>query len=225
VELGPVEGRQRVKVEERSLVFGLIWKTVEYDEVTVVKLVILTKGGSYLELRGPGWNRQLKGPWLSNDDLAQVEQDSAEFLTGEGRAQVQVLRFPAPWWVSLGLVLSAVPLVMTMRPACARLDGARREIEIKDWAGLRREALPVARVVRVSVEDGDPSGWRARACLPERWLIVVHLQPGGQRVLASVADRETAAQWASRVSLLFDQGRLVGVSAGEYRVWDRESAL
>jgi hypothetical protein len=223
VELRPVEGRQRVKVTERARVFGVRWKTVAYDEVTVVRRLDRTKGGSLLELRGPGWSRYLWGPWLSNAELEVVEEAVAAFLAGGGKAQV--LNFPAPWWVSLALMLPAVVMLVVMRPARARVDGVRREIEVMDWAGLWRQTFPAARLVRVSVEDGDPTGWRARAYLPERWLIVAHLQPGGQRLLASVADRETAAQWASRVSLMFDQGRLVGVSAGEYRVWDRESAL
>jgi hypothetical protein len=223
VELGAVEGRQRVKVVERGLVFGMAWKTVDYDEVTVMKVVGSTKSSYSLELKGPGWSRQLKGAWLTEMDLQRVEQEASSFFVGEGKEQV--LRFPAPRWVSWVLMLVAVALVVAMRPARTCVDGVRREIEVRDWAGLRRESIPAARVVRVSVEDGDPAGRWARLHLPERWLIVAHLQPGGERILASVADRETAVQWAARVSLMFDQGRLAGVSAGEFRLWDREGSL
>ncbi len=223
VELEAVEGRQRVKVAERSLVFGVAWKTVDYDEVTVIRVVGTTKTGYSLDLKGPGWSRQLKGAWLTEMDLQRLEQEASSFFVGEGKAQV--LRFPAPQSLSWVLMVVAVALVVAMRPARTCVDGVRREIEVRDWAGLQRENIPAARVVLVSIEDGDPAGWRARLHLPERWLIVAHLQPGGERMLASVADRETAAQWAARVSLMFDQGRLAGVSAGEFRLWDREGSL
>lgn len=195
VELGEVEGRQRVKVVERGLVFGVAWKTVDYNEVTVMKVVGSRKSGHALELKGPGWSRQLKGAWLTEMDLQRVEQEASSFFVGEGKEQV--LRFPAPQWVSWVLMLVAVALVVAMRPARTCVDGVRREIEVRDWAGLRRENIPAGRLVRVSVEDGDPAGRLARLCLPERRLIVAHLQPGGERILASVADRETAAQWAA----------------------------
>ncbi len=223
VELKPVEGRQRVRMVERSLAFGFPWKTADHGEVTVLRLVTPIKSGSYLELRGPGWSRHLAGAWLSTVDLQRIEQAAAPFLKGEGAAQV--LRFPAPRWLSLGLAVLTLPFLVVTRLARTHVDGVRREVLLSDWAGLRRELIPAARVMRVSVEDGDPSGWRARSYLPERWLIVAHLQPGGTRLLASTADRELAARWASRVSLLLHQGRLTGVGPGSYRLWDRESPL
>ncbi len=223
VELQPVEDRNRVRIRESTRIFGIPWHTKDYGEITVVKFVG-TKGGHFLELRAPGRREHLRLCEME-EALMEIEREASRVMAKE-IPTTRFLVFQLPWWVSTLLGAPALLLLFWLRPHRTRFDGDCRLIEILDWAGLSRRVLTPSQITRISVEDGDPSGWRERHHLPQRWLVVAHLQRGGEKLLfATSTDRYFAAQWAARAGFFVNTDSLPNVAAGVYRVWDRESPL
>jgi hypothetical protein len=223
-ELKPVEGRDRVQIVQSTHVLGLQWSGKDHGEITVIDFVEANgRTAPRLEIRSPGRSEWIRLHGMSRA-LMQIADASSQILSHKVTTP-QTLQFSIPSWIPPAILLPSLLLLISSRPRSIHFDGTRRQITRADWAGLSRQLFTLSQIARVSVEDGDPSGWRRRAHLHQPWLIVAHPERSHPILLASTTDRAFAAQWTANVTFFLHSSTLPRVSPGEYALWNHESPL